>query len=60
MMRCAKLQGNDLLLAFPFVEECSPRKIILPAITTIECLCANALVEAERLYATTIAADKAA
>jgi len=35
-------------LARQFVEECRQRQIILPAVTTIERLCADALVKAER------------
>ena len=37
-----------------FVEECRRTQIILPAISTIERLCANALVHAERQIDTTI------
>lgn len=40
------LSNEDL--ACRFVKECRHNKIILPAVTTIERLCADALVDAER------------
>ncbi len=42
-------------IARRFVERCRQAQIILPAITTIERLCADALVEAERRIETRIA-----
>ncbi len=42
-------------IAIRFVEECRKHQIILPAVTTIERLCANALVEAERRIEKSIA-----
>jgi hypothetical protein len=39
---------NNVELAALFVQECRKRKIILPGITVIERLCADARVAAER------------
>lgn len=48
-------RSNDDL-ARRFVEKCRRTQTILPGITVIECLCADALVAAERRIETRIAA----
>lgn len=44
----AEAAESSVGLVRAFVEECRKRKIILPGVTTIERLCADALVAAER------------
>jgi len=48
LMFAAEHATSNEDIARRFVEECRTRQIILPAVTTIERLCADALVDAER------------
>lgn len=53
--RQAELATSNEDIARRFVDECRRTQAILPAITTVERLCANALVAAERRIETRIA-----